>query len=97
MVSLTLATSLAALVPADPDGAMSARRSITLDADSWPEAVTEIRLRFGRLATHVFDAAGGLRPGLIAAVNAEVCPQSGDHPRIKHGDEVFLFAQIAGG
>lgn len=97
MVTLTLSASLAALLPERKNNRRNGCYSITVDANSWPEAVNEIRLNFQDLASHVFDESGQLRPGLLVAVNDDVSSHGDDYPRIKPGDEVFLFAQIAGG
>jgi molybdopterin converting factor small subunit len=97
MVTLTLSASLAALLPEHDNSSKNGRHSITVDADCWTEVVNETRVKFQRLASHVFDESGQLRPGLLAAVNDDVSSYADDYPPIKPGDEIFLFVQIAGG
>jgi hypothetical protein len=97
MITLTLAASLASLLPEHGDNARSGRRSITIDANNWPETVDQIRHRFAQLANHVFDESGQLRSGLLIAVNDEVTSRSDGPPQITPNNEVFLFTQIAGG
>ena len=97
MVTLTLSASLAALLPEHSNTSRNGRYSITVDANSWQETVDEIRVKFHRLANHMFDESGQPRPGLLVAVNDRVSSHGDGQPRIEAGDEVFLFAQIAGG
>jgi len=97
MVTLTLSASLAALLPEHKNNGRNRRYSITVDANSWTEVVNQVQLKFQCLANHVFDQSGQLQPGLLAAVNDDVNSRGDGYPLIKPGDEVFLFAQIAGG
>ena len=97
MVTLTLSASLAALLPEHESSRKNGSYSIMIEANSWTETVNEIRLKFQRVAGHVFDESGQLRSGLLAAVNDYVSAHGDGCPQVKPGDEVFLFAQIAGG
>ena len=93
-MKVTLAASLAAYLPQHSgDG----HHSVTLKAETWPEAVRELRSRFDRLGRHLFEDSGRLRSGFLVAVNEQV-DHGEDGPRhVRSGDELFVFAQIAGG
>lgn len=97
MIILTLSAPLATLLPEQESNDRHRRQSIRIDANSWTDAVSEISRRFQRLANHVFDESGQLRRGFLAAINDNVSSRSDGPPRIDPGDEIFLFAQIAGG
>lgn len=97
MITLTLSASLAALLPDHNYKGENRHCSIKVNANNWAEVVAEIRLKFQRLASHVFDESGQLRPGLLAAVNDDVNARGDGDPLIGPGAEVFLFVQIAGG
>lgn len=96
MVTVTLSASLVALMPERAD-ARRTRYSMTIDSDTWDGVVSEISTRFRRLADHLFDESGSLRPGLLVAVNDDVILHVTDPPQVRPGDEIFLFTQIAGG
>ncbi|WP_026360893.1 MoaD/ThiS family protein [Amycolatopsis nigrescens] len=97
MVTFTLAASLAGFLPERERAGMPAHCSLTIDANNWPEAVAQLRSRCERLGEHVFDGAGRLRPGFLVAVNDVVASRREGPGRLRPGDELFLFAQIAGG
>ncbi|SDP40256.1 MoaD/ThiS family protein [Lentzea jiangxiensis] len=95
MVTMTLAASLATYLS---DGAGSpGHRSLTLDAETWPETVREIRQRHQRLGHHLFEESGRLRSGFLVAVNDEVSRRPEGPTHLRSGDHVYLFVQIAGG
>lgn len=103
MLTLTLTASLAALLPAEPavpggPGSPDGRhgRTVVIDAEDWAGTVQQIRARFPRLADRVLTPADEVRIGFLVAVN-DVVGAPGERPRVRAGDEVFLFAQIAGG
>lgn len=98
MISVTLASSLAAHLPADGGAARSGgHRTVVLDADTWPDAVAEMRTRFSRLSDYLFDESGGLRSGFLVAVNDENVGNSAGLRNLRSGDKVLLLAQMAGG
>lgn len=95
MVTMTLAASLA---PYLSDGAeVPESRSLTLDAESWPETVREIRQRHQKLSRHLFEESGRLRSGFLVAINDEVSRHPEGPTHLRSGDHVYLFVQIAGG
>lgn len=97
MVSVTLASSLAAYLPADNGAGSGGRRTITVSAETWPETVQEIRTRYRRLGDHLFESSGKLRAGFLVAINDEVDRRPDRISRLGTGDSVFVFTQIAGG
>ena len=96
MLSLTLAVPLASLLPKPEQAAVGPRRSTNLEANSWAEAIEEMRCRFPDLAARVFTEEGAVRKGFVLVVNDEVAPR-GSPPDVSQGDELALIAQIAGG
>jgi molybdopterin converting factor small subunit len=98
VVTVTLAASLASYLPEDeaaPDPA--GHRSVTLPAETWTETVREIRARYRRLGEHMFEESGKLRSGLLVAVNDQLDRHQHGLHSIRGGDNIFVFAQIAGG
>jgi sulfur carrier protein ThiS len=96
MLNLTLAVPLASLLPKQEQVAVGTRHSTNLRANSWAEAILEMRCRFPILAERVLAQDGSVRGGFVLVVNDEVAPR-GSHPHVNQGDELALIAQIAGG
>ena len=98
MIRLTLPSSLGDLLY--EDGSMKGRprrpTSVTLDVESWDQVAREIRSRFPRLADRVLTESGMLAQGFLLALNDDVIP-SGAAFVLDSGDELYLFAQVAGG
>jgi len=98
VTTLTIAASLASLVsPQGPDEHAAGSRTLELDADDWSQLVAALRSRFPRLADWVLTPSDTVRAGFLIAVNDDVVPGGGRPPRIRRGDQVLLFPQIAGG
>ncbi|MET9489772.1 MoaD/ThiS family protein [Nocardia sp. NPDC006630] len=99
MVVVTLAASLVTyLDEVDDLGSPPTEcRSITCTADSWLVLVNQIRARFDRLAKHLFDESGRLRAGFLLALNDEIYRRPDRLTGLHAGDQLFVFAQIAGG
>lgn len=83
----------------EPEQAGRARsRSVTLQADSWPEVVSQLRQLFPLLAERVLTASGSLTTGFILVVNDEVVPASRHCAyEVADGDEIALISAMAGG
>lgn len=96
MITLKLSVSLSNLLPPQEHGGTAGRPTIEFETTNWPETAEEIARRFERLANHIFDTSGGLRPGLLVAVN-DVVSKPGRPPEVGQGDEIYLFQQMAGG
>ena len=96
MLSLTLAVPLASLLPEREQAATGRRYCTELEANSWAEAITEMRRRFPTLADRVLSQDGSVRGGFLLVVNDEVAPRD-TLPDVSQGDELALIAQIAGG
>jgi hypothetical protein len=96
MIILRLSASLSSLLPAQEHDKGARRTAIDVDATNWSETANEILRRFERLAAHMFEVTGRLRPGVLVAVN-DVVTAPGRVPHVSQGDEVYLFQQMAGG
>lgn len=97
MIKLTLSASLARMLPPSVHSGNSARATLDVDVNDWAALVEDIGGRFTALADHTFDTSGRLRSGLLVAVNDEIVAGVSRRPVVKHGDDVYLFTQIAGG
>jgi hypothetical protein len=96
MLSLTLAVPLASLLPKREQAAVGPHYSTELEANSWAEAIVEMRRRFPDLAARVLTQDGAVGRGFVLVINDEVAPRGG-LPDVGQGDELALIAQIAGG
>jgi hypothetical protein len=97
MLKLTLSASLLSLLPESDRAEVGNRHTLSVDAGSWPEAVTQLQNRFPRLAAHVLDPSGRVKRGFVVAVNDRITSVNEQPPEISPGDDIFLFTQIAGG
>ena len=98
MITLTLPAPLAALLPEENSSGARRPRAVTLDADSWADAVQEIRARYPLLAERVFtEDATELASGVVLVVNREMAPRGAPSVALAPGDEISFIPQIAGG
>jgi hypothetical protein len=97
MLTLTLTAALFSLLPEHERVNAGPGREVSVDASNWSETVAQIQARFPRLAARVLDGSGAVKPGFLIAVNNQVPSSNAELPDVTKGDEVFLFAQIAGG
>jgi molybdopterin converting factor small subunit len=95
MVSLRLSASLAPLLP-DGTGP-SSRRTVMMDASCWVELTEQIRDRFPDLAKRVLNGGAEVAPGFVLVVNDEVMRRPPASLTLAAGDEVTIFAAVAGG
>jgi sulfur carrier protein ThiS len=94
---LTLSAPLFALVPDEVRTSTPYRRSVEIEARSWPSVATELRERFPALADRVLTDDGGVAHGFVLVVNDEVLPRRIPPFELGDEDEVCLIAAIAGG
>jgi sulfur carrier protein ThiS len=97
VVTLTLSSQLFQLLPETERVRTTGRRSVALASRLWPEAVSEIRERFPRLADQVLTESGRIARGFVVAVNNEVVPGDRGVSHVTEGDEICIIVQLAGG
>jgi molybdopterin converting factor small subunit len=95
MVRVSLSSSLAGLVPGG-DG-RSSRRTLEVDAACWSELAEQLRHRYPALAERVLNGGAAMSPGFVLVVNDEVLRQPSGSLALAAGDEVVIFAAVAGG
>jgi molybdopterin converting factor small subunit len=97
MASITLSASLFTLVPEQERAHACARRSLSLDACTWPEATRELRARFPQLAQRILTESDSLAEGFLVAVNGALLAGTDPPRNLAAADEIHVIAQMAGG
>jgi molybdopterin converting factor small subunit len=96
MVRLTLSAPLAVLLPG-ADRGRGSRTTVQIEASCWSELAGQLRERFPALASRVLTGASDVNPSFVVVVNDEVTRRPAPTFALTHGDEVFMFAAVAGG
>jgi molybdopterin converting factor small subunit len=97
MVRLTLSAPLATLLPDNGEHSRASRTTVQVDAASWLELVEQMRSRFPALAGRVLNGAHDIKPAFVVVVNDEVTRRPDPAFALRPGDEVYMFAAVAGG
>jgi molybdopterin converting factor small subunit len=96
MVRLTLSASLAVLLP-ESDQVRTSHTTVQVDASCWNELTEQMRQRFPVLAGRVLNGGSDVSPGFVVVVNDEVTRKPPGDLELSPGDEVYMFAAVAGG
>jgi hypothetical protein len=97
MASITLSSPLFELVPEQERVNAPARRSLALAAGDWSEATRELRARFPQLAQRILTESGSLAEGFVVALNGALLDRGESPSKLREGDQLHVFAQMAGG
>jgi molybdopterin converting factor small subunit len=96
MVRLTLSAPLATLLP-EVSHVRSSRATVQVEASCWFELTEQLRERYPSLASRVLAGHVDVKPGFVVAVNDQVTSRPEPTFELMPGDEVYIFAAVAGG